>query len=94
MLISVVNSTLDLKMVYDGWDRHCESIITREIGLRNPEMTAWNTDVYDQLMQMGIEGPIAQEAARRFQDVERAVNWSFDHGQSVRCLCNCSDLEG
>ncbi|GHJ85997.1 hypothetical protein NliqN6_2399 [Naganishia liquefaciens] len=45
-------------------------------------MASWNTEVYEQLTQMGIEGPIAQEAARRFQDVERAVNWSFDHGQS------------
>lgn len=46
-------------------------------------MASWNTDVLEQLMQMGIDVPIAQEASRRFQDIERAVNWAFDHGQTV-----------
>lgn len=40
-------------------------------------------NVYEQLLQMGIDEPIVKEASIRFQDIERAVNWAFDHGQTV-----------
>ncbi|KAJ9100004.1 hypothetical protein QFC19_005822 [Naganishia cerealis] len=43
-------------------------------------MATPNPAVFDQLFQMGLDVPIVHEAARRFSDVERAVNWAFDHG--------------
>lgn len=46
-------------------------------------MATPNPAVFDQLLQMGLEVPIVHEAARRFSDVERAVNWAFDHGMTV-----------
>ncbi|KAJ9124445.1 hypothetical protein QFC24_003234 [Naganishia onofrii] len=45
-------------------------------------MATPNPAVFDQLLQMGLEVPIVHEAARRFSDVERAVNWAFDHGMT------------
>ncbi|KAJ9107522.1 hypothetical protein QFC21_000979 [Naganishia friedmannii] len=45
-------------------------------------MTTPNPAVFEQLLQMGLEVPIVHEAARRFSDVERAVNWAFDHGMT------------
>ncbi|KAJ9123235.1 hypothetical protein QFC22_001430 [Naganishia vaughanmartiniae] len=45
-------------------------------------MASPNPAVFEQLLQMGLEVPIVHEAARRFSDVERAVNWAFDHGMT------------
>ena len=38
---------------------------------------------FQALKEMGIEAPLAREAATRFHSVEPAVNWCFGDGQSV-----------
>jgi hypothetical protein len=48
------------------------------------EMASSEPSVYAQLIGMGVDEPIAQEASRRFKDMDHAANWAFDHGQTVR----------
>lgn len=48
------------------------------------KMASSEPSIYAQLIGMGVDEPIAQEASRRFKDMDHAANWAFDHGQTVR----------
>jgi hypothetical protein len=87
----VMNASISCPPRSLGLHAEMECIASGSLGIDNHssdrtsdiEMTSWNKEVLEQLMQMGIDVPIAQEASRRFSDIERAVNWAFDHGQTV-----------
>lgn len=63
---------------YRGWLEALSPDLFQSFKMASP-----NPAVFEQLLQMGLEVPIVHEAARRFSDVERAVNWAFDHGNTV-----------
>ncbi|KAJ9106050.1 hypothetical protein QFC20_004111 [Naganishia adeliensis] len=45
-------------------------------------MASSEPSIYAQLIGLGVDEPIAQEASRRFKDMDHAANWAFDHGQA------------
>jgi hypothetical protein len=54
-----------------------------------------NNETYDLLLSMGIDGALAREAAKRYDDrVEAAVEWCFGSGIDVCALFLCWASEG
>jgi len=47
-----------------------------------------NEEIRTQLLDMGIDGDKAREAAVRYNTIEAALNWVFGEGESVSFSCS------
>lgn len=44
-----------------------------------------NEEIRTSLMEMGVDGVKAREAAIRYNTIDAALNWVFGEGESVSC---------